>query len=134
MGLLFNDECGWRTQQRQCDELNPRAQEEHTRREEQNKPRPLRSRIFPQWARVLELMQTIEASQRELEELLQYSTTKKLRWPEFLAAGGNSAADLEHWLAGQKIGPAPLRVKKHLRLVASTRGLPRYRPLHPEAA
>jgi hypothetical protein len=131
MGLLFNDDgWDWRAQQRYCGEYNRRVSEERAhRQEEQNKP-PLRSRVSPQWARMLELMQTIEASQRELTELLKHTTTR-MRWPEFLAAGGTTARDLERWLTGQQVGSAPIRTKKHLRLIAANprRGLRRYIPV-----
>ena len=47
-------------------------------------------------------MRTIEHSRDSLEALLSHSGTRRV-WPQFLAAGGTSATDLEYWLAGQEL-------------------------------
>jgi hypothetical protein len=121
MGLLFSDDC--LPTHYHSRSYAPVDEEDEPRRVSL---RPLRARAFPYWQRVIELMRTIEHSRDSLEALLSHSGTRRV-WPQFLAAGGTSATDLEYWLAGQELD-APIRTKKHLRLVAS-RGLPRYRPI-----
>jgi hypothetical protein len=139
MGFLFNNDGGnnwdWRAQQRHCDELNANVKAERARqkREEQAKARvqlrPLHSRRFPNWAQVVEALETLENGQRTLKALLD-TATGRVRWPAFLAAGGATVADLRAWLAGEDLGHTPIRQKQHLRLIATRRGggLPRYVP------